>query len=115
MLKKVSFNYKGKKINVDAKACGYLEKISGLMFKSRKKAEALLFEFEKPVNIRIHSFFVFFPFVAIWLDEKNNVTELKEVRPFTLSVKTREPFLKFVEVPINEKYSKTIKFLFSRR
>jgi len=115
MLKKVSFIYKGKKFDIGARSCNSFRKFLGLMFTRRKKAEALLFDFKKPVDLRIHSFFVFFPFVAVWLDEKNKVIEAKKVRPFALSVGAKKPFAKLVEIPINRKYSKNIKSLFSRR
>lgn len=115
MLKKVSFNFRGKRISVKSKECIGLNRIFGLMFKSRKEADALLFEFEKPVNFRIHSLFVFFPFFAVWLDDKNKVIEIREVKPFTLSLKPKEPYRKLLEIPFNKRYKEKIKLLISRR
>ncbi len=115
MLKKVSFNFNGKRISVESRECRGLNRFFGLMFKGRKEANALLFEFKKPVDFRIHSFFVFFPFVAVWLDDRNKVIEAKSVRPFTFSIKTKEPYKKLLEIPLNKRYKEKIKLLFSRR
>lgn len=67
---KFNFRYKNKKIRINVKVCSEFNKFLGLMFVRRKRAKALLFDFEKPTKISIHSWFVFFPFVAIWLDDK---------------------------------------------
>lgn len=110
MPKKVSFNFRGKKININAKECKRLNRFFGLMFKGEEEADALLFEFKKPVNFMIHSFFVFFPFIAIWLDEEGNVIEIKRIKPFTMSVRTKRPYKKLLEIPLNEKYKKKLNF-----
>ncbi len=78
-------------------------KIRGLMFYRREKADSLLFEFKKPTLLKIHSCFVFFPFVAIWLDNKNNVLGIREVKPFRLNVGINKPFFRLVEIPINKR------------
>ena len=116
MLKKVSFNYNGRKITVNAKECNGICKIFGLMFKRRENARALLFSFNKPSKIRIHSFFVFFPFVAVWLDEEDNVIEIKGIKPFTMPAEAKRPHKKLLEIPLNERYRKNeLKFFLSRR
>ena len=84
----------------------------GLMFHSREKCPAMLFEFTCPTTMRIHSLFVFFKFAAIWLDEKNNVIDMKIVKPFRFSVSCKKPFYKLVEIPLNLRYDKEIKTLF---
>lgn len=84
--------------------CSPLEKITGLMFKERETAKALLFDFKEPTRIRIHSFFVFFPFVAVWLDKKNKVIEIKKITPFTISTRPKKEFNKLIEIPFNKKY-----------
>jgi uncharacterized membrane protein (UPF0127 family) len=111
MLKKVSFKYHGKKIWVLAKRCNFLGRAKGLMFTRRKKAKALLFEFQRPVNFRIHSLFVFFPFVAIWLDKRNRVIEIKQIKPFLFSIKSKKSYFKLLEIPLNEKYLRKIEYL----
>lgn len=110
MLKKISFNLRGKRINIIAKECSGLNRFLGLMFKDRDDANPLLFEFKKPVSFAIHSFFVFFPFIAVWMDEGNNVVEFKIVEPFSLSVKAKRQYKKLLEIPMNEKYNRKINF-----
>ena len=102
--KKVGLEYKGEIFQLDAKVCNNFEKFSGLMFCRREKAEALLFEFENSTKIKIHSLFVFFPFVAVWLDDKNKIVDIKIIKPFTFSVSSSKPFFKLLEIPVNEKY-----------
>jgi len=114
MLKKVFFIYKGKKFAINARSCNSFRKFIGLMFSRREKTEALLFAFKKQVDFRIHSFFVFFPFVAVWLDEKNDVIEIKKVTPFTVSVRAKRPYKKLLEIPWSSRYRKNIKLLFPR-
>ena len=111
-MKSISFKHKGKKINLDVEVCGFFGKIFGLMFKKRATAKALLFDFRKPVDMRIHSLFVFFPFVAVWLDKKGKVLEIKKVMPFTISVGAKKTFYKLVEIPFNRKYDGKIKLLY---
>jgi uncharacterized membrane protein (UPF0127 family) len=89
----------------NVKKLSHFGKVIGLMFSRREKAEILLFEFKKPVKMRIHSFFVFYNFIALWLDDKNNVVDLKIVKPFSPSGSSKKPFYKLVEIPINERYS----------
>jgi uncharacterized membrane protein (UPF0127 family) len=109
---KLIFTYKNKTIPIDVKKCGWIGKIIGLMFSRREKARALLlFDFKKPVKWGIHSLFVFFPFFAVWLDDKNKVVDLRLVKPFTLTIHSKRPFHKLVEIPINKRYSKLIGFL----
>ena len=108
---KIDLKYKKKKFSLEVcKVPWYLEGI-GMMFCRREKAKALLFRFKKPMRMKIHSLFVFFPFVAIWLDEKNKILDLKIVKPWNLSVSSRKSFSKLVEIPINERYREIIRFL----
>ena len=111
-MKKISFNYRSKRIVIEVNNLGFFGKIFGLMFKKRATAKALLFDFRKPVDMRIHSLFVFFPFVAVWLDKKGKVLEIKKVMPFTISVGAKKTFYKLVEIPFNRKYDGKIKLLY---
>ena len=106
---KIILNYKNKKIEIKdiKKVKKILGKMNGLMFKSQN-TNALLFEFKKQTKASIHSLFVFFPFLAIWLDDKNKIIEKRAVMPFTFSVKPKKEFTKLLEIPINSKYSKVI-------
>jgi len=107
---KIKLKIKNKTKIINVKKCNSLQKITGLMFKS-KNTKSLLFEFSKKTNMAIHSFFVFFPFYAIWLDENNRVLEIKKVKPFTFHVKPKKPYRKLIEIPINNRYKDLIKLL----
>ncbi|MFH1787373.1 MAG: hypothetical protein ABH811_01120 [archaeon] len=111
---KVSFNYKGNKMGLDVKNCNSFGKFFGLMFVSKKNAKALLFDFDKPVKINIHSCFVFFPFVGVFLDSKNNVLDLKVIKPWKLFVTSKKPFCRLIEIPINERYRGVVEGLSAR-
>ena len=106
---------KGKRrIRIKLRKLSFFEMANGLMFRSRT-SENLLFEFSKETRRPIHSIFVFFPFVAVWLDKENRVLEYRNVRPFTISVKPRKNFKKLIEIPINEKNRRTLKFFVGER
>ena len=62
---KFNFNYQKRNIELDLRVFNWIGRFFGLMFTLRKNAKALLFDFKKPVKIPIHSWFVFFPFVAV--------------------------------------------------
>jgi uncharacterized membrane protein (UPF0127 family) len=98
--------YKGKKIKAKAKECSLFEEFKGLMFSKKEKAEILLFEFSIKQKIRIHSFFVFYDFLAVWLDDKNNVVDIKKVNPFRFCVSPKKACFKLVEIPLNRKNRK---------
>ena len=105
-------NFFNKSVEISkVKECNWFNKIKGLMFSRRKKADVLLFAFDKPTKMAIHSFFVFFPFIAVWLDDKNKVIDMKVVKPFSPSVSCKKFYYKLVEIPVNRRYSKIVKFL----
>jgi uncharacterized membrane protein (UPF0127 family) len=114
MKKEIILTYKNKKIKLIADECNLWEKFWGLMFSRREKAKILLFNFNRKQKIKIHSFFVFFRFVAIWLDNKNNVVDIKIVKPFTLSI-PQKPAYNLIEIPFNKKYKKLYNFFTYRR
>ena len=105
-MEKVGFKYKNKKISLEAKSCNLFRDMIGLMFSSREKAKALLFEFKKPTMMSIHSYFVFFPFIAVWINEKEKVIDLQIIKPWTSHIRPKKPFTKLVEIPINKRYKK---------
>lgn len=94
-------SYGKHKFDLDLEVVSGLKRAFGLMFTSRKKAKPLLFNFKKQTNMAIHSLFVFFPFLAIWLDEDNRIIEFRKVNPFTFSVSPSRPYNKLIEVPLN--------------
>ena len=109
--KNISFYYKKKRFRIRANSCSNFQIIRGLMFRRKEKSEVLLFEFSNKTKMKIHSFFVFFPFVAIWLDEENKIVDIKRVEPFEFSVGIGKFYKKLIEIPINKKYAKEIKLL----
>ena len=111
MKKEITFSYKKKKIKLKVKECNFLQEGIGLMFSRREKAEDLIFRFRNEQKIAIHSFFVFFPFVALWLNKKNEVVDLKIVEPFTSYVSSSEKSVALVEIPINRNNKKFLREL----
>jgi uncharacterized membrane protein (UPF0127 family) len=101
--------HKGKKLVIPVTNVSFIRKGIGLMFRTRNTS-SLSFEFSDEVNLALTSYFVFFPFLAIWLDKKNQVVDFRIVYPFTLSVAPSTKFNKLVEVPFNEENRKLIKF-----
>jgi uncharacterized membrane protein (UPF0127 family) len=106
--------YKNKRIRIDAKRVSELEKFSGLMFRT-SETKNLLFDFSKDINLSIHSIFVFFKFLIIWLDKNNKVQEYKIVSPFAVVVKPKKPFRKFLELPLNRENKPIIHFFVDKR
>lgn len=105
---KFSVNINGRKIEIaGVEICK--NKAIGLMFSSRKHSP-LLFEFGSPGKWSIHSFFVPYSFVAIWIKEKK-VIDYKVVKPFTLSVAPKEEFDTLLEIPINENNKEVVDIL----
>ncbi|MEK6883800.1 MAG: hypothetical protein AABY22_29495 [Nanoarchaeota archaeon] len=110
--KNLTLYLNGKTIKIqNIKKCNEFEKIFGLMFKLKDKTNPLLFEFSKPTTMAIHSLFVFSSFLALWLDDKNQIQEIRKVDPFKLSIKPKKPFSKLVEIPLNSKYSSLVREL----
>ncbi|MBU1129152.1 MAG: DUF192 domain-containing protein [Nanoarchaeota archaeon] len=97
-----------KEIEIKVEKCRFFRKAFGLMFTRREKAKALLFEFSKQVDFHLTSLFVFFPFVCVWLNEKNEVLDLKIVKPFKFSVPYSKNYFKIVEIPISSHYKEII-------
>lgn len=95
--------------DLNVKKCKGLCKAFGLMFRPRG-TRSLIFEFRKKTRQGIHSFFVFFDFVAVFLDEGNTVLEAVKVRPFRIYT-PKEYYSKLLEIPVNRKNSSSIKLL----
>ena len=109
--KTINLNYKGKKYLLKVKQVGFFREAWGLMFVPKLRAKPLVFEFEKSTKMAIHSWFVFFPFIAIWLDANNNILEFKIVKPFKFHISPSIKYNKLVEVPLISKYAQIMKFL----
>ncbi|MFH1290879.1 MAG: hypothetical protein ABIH92_05755 [Nanoarchaeota archaeon] len=110
----MKIRFKKKSIKIPVKKVSNLRKFTGLMFK-QPKTQNLLFEFNTRESKTIHSFFVFFSFLAIWLDEKNKVLDFHVVKPFTFAVRSKKEPRKLIEVPLNFKNEKIIRFFVDKR
>jgi len=71
-----------------------IKTLRGLMF-SKKKNILLCLPKEKRVSI--HSFFVFFPFYAVFLDSQKKVVDIKKMWPF-MYYKSKKPFKYVLEI-----------------
>jgi len=96
-------------LSVDVKKCNGFGRFRGLMFIQRKKAKALLFDFDRQCRTGIHSLFVFFPFIAVWMDSKGKILETRKIRPFLPFVSIKKPYSQLVEIPDNKKYRSIVK------
>ena len=107
----IVLKYKNRKIKIDVKRCNLFWMVRGLMFTRCEKARALLlFDFKKPRSMKIHSFFC--PkFLAVWLDEENNMIEKRIVYPFNFLILPKRKFSRLVEIPCNSKYDDILKSL----
>jgi len=101
--------YKKRGVDVSIKETGFFGKSFGLMFKGRD-TENLLFVFGKSSRAVLTSLFVFFPFIAVWLNSKNIVVDWRFVRPFSMVISTTKKFEKIIEIPINYQNRKVIEF-----
>ncbi len=108
---KMIIYFKNRKISVPVKETGFFSKALGLTFRT-SQTKPLLFDFQREVYQRgaLTSWFVFFPFLAVWLDKNNRVLEFKIISPFTLKILPKKPFRRIVEVPLNAKNKKIIGF-----
>jgi uncharacterized membrane protein (UPF0127 family) len=88
----------------------YLEWL-GLMFSKKENSQALLFEFNRPVKLSIHSFFVSYEFIAIWLDAQGKIIEGRKISPWKIGISPSEKFVKLIEIPCNSQYSEICKSL----
>jgi uncharacterized membrane protein (UPF0127 family) len=104
--------FKKDSLDIEVKRISAIGSFIGLMFKS-KKTNNLLFQFSS--NPSIHSFFVFFPFLAIWLNDNDEVVDFSVVKPFTLSVKPKNKASKLIEVPRSKKNSEIFRFFDGKR
>jgi len=88
-----------------------LKRARGLMFR-RKIERPLLFILpaESSELNSIHSFFVFFPFDAVFLNSKGVVVDIKEnIRPFTFKITPKKPAKYIIEMRVGEARRRTIK------
>ena len=102
-----------KEVDIEVKKVGFFAKFKGLMFSRREKSPILLFDNCK--NTSIHSFFVFFPFLCLWLDNTYHVVGWKIVKPFSVYEKLNKPFSKIIEIPVNRRYHSIVSVIVGER
>jgi uncharacterized membrane protein (UPF0127 family) len=110
----MKIKYKNKKIDVLVHKVSFFGMGLGLMFRS-KKTKSLLFDFKENVSMAIHSYFVFFDFLAIWLDENNEVIEWRVVKPFISYISPKKNYRRLIEIPINKGNKEIIEFFVGKR
>jgi uncharacterized membrane protein (UPF0127 family) len=101
---------KKRKIEIIGKELGFWGRFSGLMFKTSKTSN-LIFTFSKNVNYNFHSFFVFFPFLILWIDEKDKIIDKRIIKPFNYKISTVKKYRKVVEIPLNNQNKRIVKLL----
>ena len=97
----MEIHFNKKRILLDVGRVSFFRRGIGLMFRT-PRTENLLFEFRRDGNFPITSIFVFFPFLAVWLDSDNNVVDYSVVQPFRSAVYSKKNFRKLVEIPFND-------------
>lgn len=100
---KVVVKHKGKKVAIDVSRCSLIGKGVGLMFSGRENANVLLFEFKNPNRVGIHSYFVFFDFLAVWVDVDDNVVQVDRVKPWVSYLRPKKAYVRLIEIPVNKK------------
>lgn len=106
----ITIRFRGRRFRVACEPVGFFRRGLGLMFRTRETSN-LLFIFDRPSKVAITSWFVFFPFVAVWLDSHYQVTEARLILPFTLSVSPRVPSRYLLELPMRSRNSRITGFL----
>lgn len=104
MRRAVVVRYKGKRISIHSHSLSFFGMIRGLMFR-KVNTNILFFDF-RGLNPSIHSWFVFFPFIAVWLSHDYRVVSVKIVRPFQAYVSPEKKAAYLIEIPAFYKYEK---------
>jgi len=105
---KIKLTYRGKEFKLNLKVCGKWN--FGLIGRTRK-TKPLLFNFKKFTNVQMSSLWVFFPFIIVWLDDKNKIIESRIIKPFTFTVRQERKFKKLIEIPLNFENREIVKIL----
>jgi uncharacterized membrane protein (UPF0127 family) len=88
-----------------------LKRARGLMFRrSIKKPLLFIMPAESRGASAIHSFFVFFPFDAVFLNSKGVVVYVRsQIKPFTLNITPKKPAKYLIEMKAGEAKRRGIK------
>ena len=110
------FYYNKNSFTTSAREVSGVSKVLGLMFRL-SCTDNLIFDFAERKRVSFHSLFVFFPFLIIWLDEKNRVVDARIVSPFRLRVLPRGnlTFSKVLELPLNSCNERIFRFFVGQR
>lgn len=87
--------YKGVELPIEARG---KKKLFGFMFQP-SKTTPLLFRFSDERARYVHSFFVFFPFIAVMMDKNNKVVDNRIFKPFEI-YRPKKRFTLLLEVPL---------------
>jgi uncharacterized membrane protein (UPF0127 family) len=103
--------FKKKKIEIPVKGVSIYS--TGLILRTRN-APNLFFE-RVSKNPSLTAFFVFFPFLVLWLDDKKRVVDFRIAKPFQFKIDSKKPFSSIVEIPLNSKNIKFFNFFVGKK
>ncbi len=103
-----------KHLQIEVKRVGFFTQFIGLMF-SRRKTPIRFFSYSSDRKVPIHSWFVFYDFLIVWMDSENKIVSWKVVKPFTSLVLPTIDCRAFIEIPIDGKYRKELEFVVGKR
>ncbi len=101
-----------KQCRVSVQVVSGLHLLRGLMC-TRSLHQPLYFRMRFPLSI--HSFFVFYPFFAAWIDHHNQIIRTDVVFPFTFRISPPVGTTGLFEIPVHRKYQKIGAFLVGKR
>ena len=58
---------------------------------------------------------MFFDFLVLWLDERNNVVDFKIIKPFSVYEKSNKDFYKIIEIPVSRRYHSIVDVIVEER
>ncbi len=103
----VLVRYKGKGIEIPSRKVSLLS--TGLMFRTKNTGN-IVFENLNGRDFALTSWFVFFPFLVLWLDKRKKVVDFKVVNPFEMSIRSVKGTDCIVEIPVNRRNKKIVGF-----
>ncbi|MBM3230614.1 hypothetical protein FJZ22_03115 [Candidatus Pacearchaeota archaeon] len=86
--------------------------LRGLMC-TRSSHTPLYFKLRFPFSI--HSFFVFYPFFAVWIGKRNRILRTDLVSPFTFHISPPDGTTGLLEIPVHTKYTSQGTFLVGKK
>ncbi len=104
--------YKKKEIEIPVKNVPFFS--TGLILRTRN-TKNLFFKKVFPKNSSLTSYFVFFPFLILWLNKKNKVVDIRIAKPFERKISTRKNFSHIIELPFNNKNKKILDFFVGKK